>query len=581
MDPPVRSLRRLFARKRAPTYTVSGEAIGALGKARATPTGAGTTSAADGLCVRVPSSPRRRGDDLRAASIALSSYELPLRARRRQRDRRRRNDGAGATPAGAGTTSTRPSPGSSTASYPRGRGDDYSGSAGGARRRELPPRGAGTTHTFPPARAVSRSYPRRRGDDPVPHPLTVENLELPPRARGRPGHAGQAEPPEGATSAGAGTTCSSGPSRPYTWSYPRGRGDDTMNPGGSSPTTELPPRARGQLGQLRLDGGRGRATPAGAGTTRPAPSGWWTWASYPRGRGDDTAEGTVTTTRTELPPRARGRGRRGRGACGPSGAGATPAGAGTTRRCCTSTCRSTSYPRELGDWASYPRGRGDDIWWARWEKTTVELPPRARGRAARRKGATPAGAGTTLCCRARSGTSGSYPRGRADDSANPGTRIGPGELPPRARGRHLLRAGLRLGGRATPAGAGTTSSPRGREAWCRSYPRGRGDDPSGIAVADDDTELPPRARGRRRSPRAGAGLGGATPAGAGTTPAAWWASSIAESYPRGRGDDSRLTGAVRLNDELPPRARGRLHGDKRVERLSRATPASAGTTSRT
>ncbi len=253
----------------------------------------------------------------------------------------------------------------------------------------------------------------------------------------------------------------------------------------------------------------------------------------------------------EQPPRARGRRACARPSRAPSRA--TPARAGTT----------DADNVRVGLNGSNPRGRGDDLWYLTSHCGVIEQPPRARGRPEESRlevaalGATPAGAGTTWIGSTAAPRGGSNPRGRGDDYGADPQGLQRIEQPPRARGRPGHRRGSRRPGRATPAGAGTTSMRARRTSGPRSNPRGRGDDPKPIAILGCGMEQPPRARGRPPTGSCPRPDPGATPAGAGTTTAPCSAARGGGSNPRGRGDDAAgafyWVGLV----EQPPRARGR------------------------
>ncbi len=194
---------------------------------------------------------------------------------------------------------------------------------------------------------ASVSYPRRRGDDGAPAQTSVAVSELPPQARGRRGHPGDGRRRTRATPAGAGTTPLHAPAPPIKGSYPRRRGDDIALAIGAMSVVELPPQARGRRLRHRSRPRHGGATPAGAGTTCRAVGAGTGGRSYPRRRGDDVPGGGSRNGWAELPPQARGRPCRcpGGGGCD----GATPAGAGTTSSVDTTVSGSGSYPRRRGD----------------------------------------------------------------------------------------------------------------------------------------------------------------------------------------------------------------------------------------
>ncbi len=232
----------------------------------------------------------------------------------------------------------------------------------------------------------------------------------------------------------------------------------------------------------------------------------------------------------------------------------------------------------------YHCGRGDDSPGAARTRSEPELPLRARGRRADRLvghllgRATPAGAGTTTSGPAPTRTCASYPRGRGDDTRAGAEIKKDQELPPRARGRRVGAGGEGGDAGATPAGAGTTSPQPSERRRTRSYPRGRGDDRVWGFPGDLQQELPPRARGRQHAVVPAGGVVGATPAGAGTTPRRSRSRRRPRSYPRGRGDDALRLIEAEEAKELPPRARGRPERVGLFARDLGATPAGAGTT---
>ncbi len=257
--------------------------------------------------------------------------------------------------------------------------------------------------------APNVSNPRRRGDDNQGGGGEAGGFEQPPQARGRPAAPLGRRGSRGATPAGAGTTPGARRGARAAPSNPRRRGDDHPAVTPAEETPEQPPQARGRPGRRPPAGRWWRATPAGAGTTTSSSTRTRTVRSNPRRRGDDTTVMAQLVHRDEQPPQARGRPR----PCGSraGAAGATPAGAGTTRRPCSTCSRSTSNPRR----------RGDDVAKLTDAKLDDEQPPQARGRPARRpcpglaRRATPAGAGTTIGAKVGPLLHGSNPRRRGDD----------------------------------------------------------------------------------------------------------------------------------------------------------------------
>ena len=270
----------------------------------------------------------------------------------------------------------------------------------------------------------------------------VRPPNYPPRARGRRRYARDRLAGTGTTPACAGTTHSRRSSVSRSRNYPRVRGDDRCPRSGHSTQRELPPRARGRLWIGPPQVSHRGTTPACAGTTsgwsrpgRPGPN-------YPRVRGDDSGSGRRRSRIVELPPRARGRRRVGRGLDAQDRT--TPACAGTTG---SPRCGSAA------PW-NYPRVRGDDQVLQFIDQWIRELPPRARGRhpdhraGERRGGTTPACARTTLTTSPTPCTRKTYPRVRGDDGHPGWRRRRLHDLPPRARGRHLLTSDV--GGEAGP-----------------------------------------------------------------------------------------------------------------------------------
>ena len=264
-------------------------AAGQLRDPRATPVGARTTGSDATSATPTRSYPRRRGYDTAQHVLQPVRQQLP--------------------PAGAGTTSASASITPTVRSYSRRRGDSggSTGSVqpgkglasgargpqglmdGGAVRVGATPAGAGTTVWRTEPSSGPRSYPRRRRDDgPLSEPLDLHR-ELPPQAQGRVVHHGGSVSSQGATPAGAGTTCPRSPTFSWRGSHPRRRGDDVPMVRPSFPMWGLPPQARGRRRPRPEGRGRTGATPAGAGTTCPrSPTFSWR-GSHPRRRGDDGA----------------------------------------------------------------------------------------------------------------------------------------------------------------------------------------------------------------------------------------------------------------------------------------------------
>ena len=131
----------------------------------------------------------------------------------------------------------------------------------------------------------------------------------------------------------------------------------------------------------------------------------------------------------EIPPRARGRG-------DPKGwhpllYGNTPACAGKSRL----------NQRRIAPCRKYPRVRGEERLAGEWSTRSLEIPPRARGRAARtvdaghHAGNTPACAGKSHMRRSSLMVFRKYPRVRGEECIPRKDSENIAEIPPRARGR--------------------------------------------------------------------------------------------------------------------------------------------------
>ena len=149
------------------------------------------------------------------------------------------------------------------------------------------------------------------------------------------------------------------------------------------------------------------------------------------------------------PPLARGR-RYGRAQRLPD-AGIPPARAGTAPE---------GGPHRAAD-RDHPRSRGDGLMTAISNAETMGSPPLARGRLLgrpvrpRRRGITPARAGTAVPAPGSPASSRDHPRSRGDGGSTNWSTSGESGSPPLARGRqhHRCHGDMRV--RITPARAGT------------------------------------------------------------------------------------------------------------------------------
>ena len=169
-------------------------------------------------------------------------------------------------------------------------------------------------------------------------------------------------------------------------------------------------------------------------------------------RGEETLQGQPGSTVTEIPPRARGR--EVLGVCTRAVAGNTPACAGKS---CVRSVRSRRSRK-------YPRVRGEERSIMRMFAPALEIPPRARGRA-RRTPDNSVSTGNTPACAGKSGAASQsharlrkYPRVRGEEINSRVTGILGAEIPPRARGRAVLRQQDQRCRGNTPACAGKSLS---------------------------------------------------------------------------------------------------------------------------
>ncbi len=214
------------------------------------------------------------------------------------------------------------------------------------------------------------------------------------------------------------------------------------------------------------------------------------------------------------------------------------------RRGLTPACAGTSSPTTsaiIGGRA-HPRVRGDIDWPAVIAASLMGSPPRARGHLDPQVGdrvqcgLTPACAGTSWSASPAAGETRAHPRVRGDIRTDFGRIIG--------------RMGL------TPACAGTSC--RRPRTGCRAgaHPRVRGDIAHGRSSPPSPWGSPPRARGHPRMPLRRQHEAGLTPACAGTSRRRGWWPSSARAHPRVRGDIRVPGGGDPGMMGSPPRARG-------------------------
>ena len=214
----------------------------------------------------------------------------------------------------------------------------------------------------------------------------------------------------------------------------------------------------------------GGITPACAGKSPRASHDRAQRGNYPRLRGEEASTSPPIMPGRELPPLARGRGQAHRPFSRASGI--TPACAG----------KRTSAAHTIPARRNYPRLRGEEADFAPAAGARRELPPLARGRAARARwlkllpGITPACAGKRRDSRGCGYKEWNYPRLRGEEIFAALVSMLLRELPPLARGRVRGRATKRRAKGITPACAGKRRRRHRGHARARNYPRLRGEE---------------------------------------------------------------------------------------------------------
>ena len=169
---------------------------------------------------------------------------------------------------------------------------------------------------------------------------------------------------------------------------------------------------------------------------------------------------------------------------------------------------------------------------------------------------TPAGAGTTPLTRSRRSVAPVHPRRRGDNAPLPGGSRG-GPVHPRRRGDNVVVVARHHDEeRFTPAGAGTTEQRSASSAQAPVHPRRRGDNVSQSCGSRDSLGSPPQARGQRELVVWESRLTRFTPAGAGTTSSHSSPRHLLTVHPRRRGDNNAQGVQACAFDGSPPQARG-------------------------
>ena len=194
------------------------------------------------------------------------------------------------------------------------------------------------------------------------------------------------------------------------------------------------------------------------------------------------------------------------------------------------------------------------------------------------KGNTPTGVGKTANTAHQREVDEKHPHGRGEDASFTIFRIEKRETPPRAWGRRLRLSNRRGSWGNTPTGVGKTLQLVADKSLSGKHPHGRGEDKHQVQTIGYYQETPPRAWGRLHKRKQLQRVIGNTPTGVGKTDNRHASDEPQQKHPHGRGEDRDLRNLANPSGETPPRAWGR-HTYTRVRELSRRnTPTGVGKT---
>ena len=501
-------------------------------RTRITPARAGKTP-----CVRFSRAkwgdhPRSRGENMGVQPERAAGLGSPPLARGKRVLPYRQRPVWGITPARAGKTRPSSTPRAAATDHPRSRGENPSRFARGRTRTGSPPLARGKLPArsrdalrdrITPARAgktcraastasTGTDHPRSRGENSKEWRRYHQDRGSPPLARGKHASVPDTANSTRITPARAGKTSPRAVGRQACGDHPRSRGENVAHLVEPCQRVGSPPLARGKRQPPREEYLVLGITPARAGKTRSAAPGTATARDHPRSRGENTANVLRAIGDSGSPPLARGKQPR-RVPLGDR-SGITPARAGKTHGRPTRTRRRADHPRSRGENFAVP--------WPRRPRTGS--PPLARGKRDRRRrdhqavGITPARAGKTATCSARSTSPGDHPRSRGENLATAVLRRSAAGSPPLARGKQDDASVRRSGPGITPARAGKTRACGRAGAVAPDHPRSRGENFVADSYLGRMSGSPPLARGKPSSSHRRQTPAGITPARAGKTP---------------------------------------------------------------
>ena len=254
--------------------------------------------------------------------------------------------------------------------------------------------------------------------------------------------------------------------------------------------------------------------------------------------------------------------------------GITPASAGTTSTPSSSAGPRQDHPRVCGDYPWYPRLRSSLRGSPPRLRGLLAITPDAELVAR----ITPASAGTTQLMRMSSTLCKDHPRVCGDYKLTATASSGYVGSPPRLRGLRSIGIHELEGSGITPASAGTTAITIPDTSFFEDHPRVCGDYKHHSAPARSSRGSPPRLRGLLLRPDVGKIVIRITPASAGTTQYPPLLYSRSRDHPRVCGDYYKLCSYALMENGSPPRLRGLRVVGPGADGLGGITPASAGTT---
>ena len=406
-------------------------------KTRITPAGAGKTSLCDTYFADFWDHPRRCGENFNAAPSATIASGSPPQVR-------------GKPPLAASCCPH-------AKDHPRRCGENtYAHAALYLSVPGITPAGAGKTGTKKSPTLAKKDHPRRCGENYTWDERGMGLLGSPPQVRGK--HLSQRGSGDltRITPAGAGKTGTSLKDGHEIQDHPRRCGENRADPESTHTRTGSPPQVRGKLEPLCAVISVRGITPAGAGKTSISVRTNAFAEDHPRRCGENRKSVSQTALGWGSPPQVRGKPRTYL-YCS-SVTGITPAGAGKTKATLNERFVNQDHPRRCGE-NQIPN---------RHTLQTTGSPPQVRGKLDVLHffftvlGITPAGAGKTCIISWRNNPLRDHPRRCGENPPHVRHQPFAKGSPPQVRGKQGHRYRAVDAQRITPAGAGKTALPTGR-----------------------------------------------------------------------------------------------------------------------